>query len=76
MELQKCFLFEIDQSYNLAEELILSICLLVLYFLLRCPMKRLMCDVLIREGVGSQSGFLVLDMLLGSHLWEQNHFTN
>ena len=42
----------------------------VLYFLLRCAMKRLMCDVLIREGVGSQSGFLVLDMLLGSHLWE------
>jgi hypothetical protein len=33
-------------------------------------MKRLMCDFLIREGVGSQSGFLVLDMLLGSHLWE------
>ena len=33
-------------------------------------MKRLMCDVLILERVGSHSGFLVLGMLLGSHLWE------
>ncbi len=70
MELQNWFVLETDQSYNLAEEFILSICLLVLYFLFRCAMKRLICDVLIREGVGSQSGFLVLGMLLGSHLWK------